>query len=92
VDRAGFAADKNWFSLNRELLSGELAAGSDVRIDFGRASYTTQSAIHALLYEPLRRAGPTSIKRLWFAGASRQVRAVLNLVVSYALDPTNRPR
>lgn len=86
IDNAGFAANKGWFEEHRAAFHEELAEGGMVTINFRTAHYTTQSAVHALLYVPLRKLGPRALKSLWFSNASPQVRAVIRQVVRYALD------
>jgi hypothetical protein len=86
VDASGFAADKAWFSAQREEVQRELADGGLVAVDFRGARYSTQSALHALLYVPLRQLGPETTERIWFENAGPQIRAVLRQVVHYALD------
>jgi len=86
VDGTGFAADKGWYAAHRGNVHEELADGGMVSIDFAKAKYTTQGAIHALLYEPLRTLGPGVLPNLWFSNAGTQIRAVLTQVVAYALD------
>lgn len=86
VDASSFAADKGWYAAHRDALQEELGSGGMAVIDFQRAGYSTQSALHALLFEPLRVLGPGVLPRLWFSDASPQVRMVVRQVVSYALD------
>jgi hypothetical protein len=86
VDQAGFAANKGWYEENRQVLYDELADNGVVNINFKNAKFTTQSAIHALLYDPIRRLGPRVLEDIWFDNASPQIRAVLRQVVSYALE------
>jgi hypothetical protein len=85
VDATGFAADKDWFIRSRQECFDELSEGGLVEIAFQRAKYTTQSAVHALLYEPIRLLGPQILDRIWFSEAGKQIRAVLRHVIGYSL-------
>lgn len=86
VDTAGFAANKTWYASRRADLLRDLQSGEQVVVDFQRAGYTTQSALHALLFEPLRLLGPDVLSQIWFSDANPQVRMVVRQVVAYALD------
>ena len=53
-----------------------------LQFDFGGVQVTTQSFVHALLAEPLRKFGPENLTgRIYFVRASAQVKQVLAIVV-----------
>ncbi len=85
VDSARFAGDKAWYRRHRLQVQQALDDGRSVHIDFGGAVYTTQSAIHALLAEPVRTLGPAAVERLSYSGGGQPLRAAVSLVVNYAL-------
>lgn len=86
IDEAGFAADKAWYREHRAQVAAALAQGRAVKVAFKGATYSTQSALHALLYEPIVEVGPAALQLLYFSQAGQQVRSVLRLVVDYALE------
>jgi hypothetical protein len=86
TDDSGFAASKSWFAEHRPEVMSELEGGGTVAVDFKDARYTTQGAVHALFYEPLRILGPDALTRIWFLGAGSQIRSILKQVVAYALE------
>jgi hypothetical protein len=91
VDSIGFAASKAWCCEAQPGLHEALAVGRDVCLDFAGALYTTQSALHALLFQSLDQLGPAAASRLHVVKAGKQIEAVIRLVVNYALsdDPAS---
>lgn len=89
VDTAGFAGNKSWYIANREAMIAALRAGAHVRIQFSNAVYSTQSAIHALLYVPITELGPQILDRIHFSSSREQLRAVIRLVVAYSIETYN---
>lgn len=85
VDGSRFAADKDWYRRHRPEVLAAIEAGRPVHITFGRAIYSTQSALHALLAEPVRIHGPRAVELLSYSDAGQPLRAALALVVNYAL-------
>jgi len=64
-----------------------LGLPGEVCIDFRDVRLTTQSYVHALVAEPLRRLGVEGVKkRVRFTGARDQVKQVLKIVLSYVLS------
>jgi hypothetical protein len=86
VDEARFAANKSWAREQRPEILSALKNGKHVAIDFTNAVYTTQSAIHALLHEPIAQLGLSALSNLHFVRTSPQVAAVIRLVTNYALS------
>lgn len=86
IDSVGFAADKAWYREQRPRLMEALNMGQSIRVDFKKALYTTQSALHALLYQPLQEYGPTALSFIHFSSAGNQLKTVVRLVISYALE------
>jgi STAS-like domain of unknown function (DUF4325) len=62
-----------------------LAAGDHVYLDFSRVSSATQSFIHALISEAVRRGGEEYLNRLHFENCSGDVRQLVLTVVEYTL-------
>lgn len=62
-----------------------LARGERLLLDFGSVPYATQSFIHALLGEALKRHGDRALELLEFKNCSDQLRDIIELVVDYSL-------
>ncbi|HXH38992.1 MAG TPA: STAS-like domain-containing protein [Thermoanaerobaculia bacterium] len=83
---AGFAEDKEYAKhLRQAAILPALAKGDQVVLDFGRVKYATQSFVHALIGEPLKRFGDPVLDQLEFQSCSPQLRSVIELVVDYSL-------
>ncbi len=96
---SGFAEDKEAakdIRINKILPA--LHRGDPVVLDFRQVTFATQSYIHALIGEPLRRYQETALERLEFKNCSPQLKSLVRLVVDYSLggfaeEPTSlRPR
>ena len=83
---SGFAEDKEdakAIRINQILPS--LDKGDAVVLDFSKVKYATQSYIHALIGEPLRRFKEVALARLEFKNCSPQLKSLVELVVDYSL-------
>jgi hypothetical protein len=82
----GFAEDKD---LARDLREREILPALErsdrVVLDFSRVNYATQSYIHALIGEPLKKYGEDALESLEFKGCSPQLKSLITLVVDYSL-------
>ena len=85
VDSIGFAANKTWYRENEPLFREALVANRHVCLDFAGALYTTQSALHALLFQSLDQLGSVAASRLHVVKAGKQVETVIRLVVDYSV-------
>jgi hypothetical protein len=85
VDAARFAANKSWAREQRPTIMTALKSGQHVGIEFSGATYTTQTAMHALLHEPIAQLGLPGLANLHFVRASPQIEGVIRLVANYAL-------
>jgi hypothetical protein len=88
VDLAGaeIAEDKEYArGLRMRKVLPALEAGDDLEIDFSAALYATQSFVHALLGEALKRHGEPVLERIEFKNCSKQLRDIIELVVDYSL-------
>ncbi len=90
VDAGGFASDKSWYIQHRLELQETLDAGGTVLVDFGGARFSTQSALHALLYASLATGGEAVLKRIWFDGMAGPIDEALRVVVDYSLADHGR--
>lgn len=82
----GFAEDKDKAKRIRlgELLPA-LERGEMVVLDFAAVRYATQSFVHALIGEALKKYGEVVLDRIEFKNCSPQLQSVIELVVDYSL-------
>jgi hypothetical protein len=82
---AGFVEDKDLAkSLRTEKIIPALVNGETVVLDFSNVKYATQSFIHALVGEALKRFGRDALERIEFRKCSQQLKSVIELVVAYS--------
>lgn len=83
---SGFAEDKDAAKTTRvNTILPVLEAGGTVVLDFKAVSYATQSYIHALIGEPLKKYQDQALARLEFKNCSPQLKSLISLVVDYSL-------
>lgn len=83
---SGFAEDKDDARSIRETsLLPALEKADMVVIDFEAVAYATQSYVHALVGEALKRYGEQALRLIEFKHCSPTVRSVVELVVDYSL-------
>lgn len=85
VSVIGFADDKDWYIEQRPALRDRLQRGLQVQVDFGRAEYSTHSALNALLGEPLRDLGPDAARLIWVRNLRGPIERVFYVVIEDAL-------
>lgn len=82
----GFAEDKDRAKeIRRSIILPALATGEQVVLDFGAIRYATQSYVHALVGEVLKKHGREALEKIEFRNCSAAVRSVIELVVDYSL-------
>ena len=83
-----FAEDKD---IARDLREARIApaveAGDTVTIDFAGVGLATQSFIHAMISDIIRRYGSDVLDRLLFKSCNESVKAIISIVVDYSQDP-----
>lgn len=82
----GFAEDKD--EARRIRLSSLLPAlgrNESVVLDFAEITYSTQSFVHALLGEVLKRYGEEVLQIMEFKNCTPQLQSLIQLVVDYSL-------
>lgn len=84
-DRAGpFAENKDIArDLRQQEIIPALDKGDEVFLDFGQVQGATQSFIHALISEVLRKHGPDILDRLSFKSCNGTIKQIINIVVDY---------
>lgn len=90
-----FAEDKDLArELRRDVIIPALNAGGDVVLDFTGIESTTQSFIHALISELIRKYGIDVLDRLPFKGCNDSVKTIVSIVTDYMQheeEPTEPP-
>lgn len=84
-ERAGaFAENKD---IAREIRTQEIIPALDkneeVTLDFDRVDAATQSFIHALISDVLRKYGNDALDRVAFKSCNETVQKIINIVVEY---------
>jgi len=72
--------------LRNEFIIPAIERGEHVEIDFSDVDLATQSFIHALIAEALRRCGEDSLQLLMFKSCSDSIRGIIETVVQYVLE------
>jgi hypothetical protein len=88
VDVAGsFAEDKDVArNLRRELLLPALERGELVTLDFAGVDLATQSFVHALVSDAIRRLGPKALDQIIFKNCSEVIRTLVEIVSEYSQE------
>jgi hypothetical protein len=88
VETAGdFAEDKDLAaSVRDEHLRPAVEAHHKITIDFTGVSLVTQSFVHALISDVLRKGGEGVLKLVVFRGCNDGVRGIVETVVQYSLE------
>lgn len=82
----GFAEDKDSArSIRISTLLPALGRGESVVLDFKRVSFATQSFMHALIGEAIKKHGEGILDSIEFRNCSTQLRSLIQLVVDYSL-------
>jgi hypothetical protein len=82
----GFAEDKDQAKLLRiSKIIPSLDRGETVVLDFSEIRYATQSYVHALIGEALRKYGERLLEHMEFKNCSPQLQGLIELVVDYSL-------
>lgn len=80
-----FAEDKDLAAAIRERdLRPALDQGERVRLDFRGVEGATQSFVHAMLSELIRKRGASILDRIDFANCNPTIRSVIEIVVEYS--------
>lgn len=72
--------------VRQEVILPALAEGYAVRLDFANVDFATQSFVHALISDAIRRYGEQTLDLLEFKNCSDEVREIVMTVFEYTLD------
>lgn len=82
-----FAEDKDVAKrLRLEKILPALDAGEEVTLDFEGVELATQSFIHALVSDLIRRRGAEVLDQLLFKNCNEGLRSLVSIVVEYSQD------
>ena len=82
---SSFAEDKDVAAEIRESdLRPTLRDGKKLRLDFRGVEGATQSFVHAMISDLIRREGPAVLDRIEFKNCNASVRSVIEIVVEYS--------
>ena len=82
-----FAEDKDAAGgLRNETILPALASRGKIRLDFAGVTLATQSFVHSLIAEGLRRHGEEALELLEFKNCDPVVKGIIETVVQYVLD------
>lgn len=85
-DVGGFAEDKDQAKVIRiEKILPALGRKEHIVLDFDGVTYATQSYVHALIGEALKKHGEAALGLIEFRNCSPQLRSLIELVVDYSL-------
>jgi hypothetical protein len=84
-DVGGFAEDKDRAkSIRIQRILPALERKERIVLDFDGVAYATQSYVHALIGEALKRHGERALELIEFRNCSPQLRSLIELVVDYS--------
>jgi hypothetical protein len=87
AEASDFAEDKDVAArLREECVRPSVERGDEVTLDFTGVRLATQSFVHALISDVLRRRGEDALKVLTFKGCSKEVKGIIGTVVQYSLE------
>lgn len=80
----GFAEDKDKArEIRVTILMPALKDGEEVILDFSGVESATQSFVHALISDTIRKYGNDVLDRISFKNCSDHVKKIINIVISY---------
>ena len=80
--------------LRIETLMPELSKGKEIILDFDGVSGATQSFIHALISDPIRKYGDDAFENLIYKNVNDDIREIISIVYRYmqeSLGTRNQP-
>jgi hypothetical protein len=88
VNKAGsFAQNKDTArDIRTEEIVPSLEKGEEVILDFQNVNSATQSFIHALISEVLRKYGDNVLDRIRFKSCNEEIQQIIKIVVDYMVE------
>src|SRR5437870_10369565 len=72
--------------LRIDKIEPELAKGNSITVDFENVTSATQSFIHALISESIRKYGVEILERLQFKNCNDKIKTIIEIVAEYVQD------
>ena len=69
--------------LRNKMIEPELKKGNDLTLDFRRVNSATQSFIHALISDLMRKYGNTVLDRVLFKSCNEKIKKIIGIVTDY---------
>lgn len=86
-DTGAFAENKDLAqSIRQDRIAPALDNNEEVVLNFEGVDSTTQSFIHALLSDLIRKYGSEVLDRIYFKSCNKVVQKIINIVVSYVQE------
>ena len=63
-----------------------LESGQEITLDFDKITSATQSFIHALISDVIRKKRVTALDKIFFKNCNERVKKIVNIVVEYMQD------
>jgi hypothetical protein len=83
----GFAENKDVAAkLREEYIRPAISQGACITIDFSGVELTTQSFVHALISDVIRKNGENTLDIICFRNCSELVKELIETVVQYSLE------
>ncbi len=83
-ETGSFAEDKDIArKVRTQKMIPSLDRGEEVVLNFGRIESVTQSFIHALISDIIRKYGPEIINNISFKNCNDTVKKIINIVIEY---------
>lgn len=79
-----FAGNKDIARTLREFIAPALAKAEDVFLDFGGVDLATQSFVHAMISDLVRRTDLDALDHLVFERCNENVQSIIEIVVEYS--------
>lgn len=74
--------------IRQEILLPALSAGNSIILDFEKVEGATQSFIHALISDIIRKHGIDIIEEVTFKGCNETVKKIIEIVIQYMQEST----
>ncbi len=71
--------------IRRQFILPALNSGEQIILDFAEVQYATQSFIHTLISEALKKHGEDSLEHIEFKNCSPALQSIIGWVVDYSL-------
>ncbi len=60
-----------------------IESGGSITLDFGKVESATQSFIHAMISDVIRKKGAEALDKIYFKNCNATIQKIINIVVEY---------